>query len=172
MGPIACRLFDKQAPQTVANFVALAQGTRDWTDPATHEKMHGKPLYKGTVFHRVIPGFMIQGGDPLGSGLGDPGYYLPDEVDPSLAFDVPGRMAMANSGPSTDGSQFFVTEAAQPDLNGHYTIFGQCDPPSVTVVKTISRVERDDRDKPLTPVVLKQITVLPAGAAAAQQPTP
>jgi peptidyl-prolyl cis-trans isomerase A (cyclophilin A) len=163
MGRITCRLFDKQAPQTVANFVGLAEGTKDWTDPATHEKEHGKPLYDGTTFHRVIPGFMAQGGDPMGNGMGDPGYFIPDEIDPSLMFDVPGRLAMANSGPNTDGSQFFITEEMQPSLNGHYTIFGQCDPSSVLVVKTITRVERDSRDKPLTPVVLKKITIVPVG---------
>ncbi len=170
MGRISCRLFDKQAPQTVANFIGLAQGTRDWTDPATHQKVHGKALYPGTVFHRVIPGFMIQGGDPVGSGLGDPGYYVPDEISPELFFDVPGRLAMANSGPSTDGSQFFVTEAVQPHLNGHYTIFGQCDSASVDVVKSISQVERDGNDKPLSPVVLKQITIVPVGQAVPSVP--
>ncbi len=163
MGRITCRLFDKQAPQTVANFVGLADGTKDWTDPATREKEHGKPLYDGTTFHRVIPGFMAQGGDPLGTGLGDPGYYIQDEIDPSLMFNVPGRLAMANSGPNTDGSQFFVTEEILPDLNGHYTIFGQCDPSSVLVVKTITRVERDAHDKPLSPVVLKKVTIVPVG---------
>jgi peptidyl-prolyl cis-trans isomerase A (cyclophilin A) len=163
MGRITCRLFDKQAPETVANFVGLAEGTKDWSDPTTHEKVHGKPLYDGTIFHRVIPGFMAQGGDPMGTGMGDPGYYIPDEIDPSLMFDVPGRLAMANSGPNTDGSQFFVTEEIQPSLNGHYTIFGQCDPSSVLVVKTITRVERDGRDKPLTPVVLKKVTIVPVG---------
>jgi peptidyl-prolyl cis-trans isomerase A (cyclophilin A) len=178
MGRITCRLFDKQAPQTVANFVGLADGTKDWTDPATREKEHGKPLYDGTTFHRVIPGFMAQGGDPLGTGLGDPGYYIQDEIDPSLMFNVPGRLAMANSGPNTDGSQFFVTEDILPDLNGHYTIFGQCDPSSVLVVKTITRVERDAHDKPLSPVVLKKVTVVPVGQplppppAAASAPTP
>jgi peptidyl-prolyl cis-trans isomerase A (cyclophilin A) len=163
MGRITCRLFDKQAPQTVANFIGLAEGTKDWSDPTTHEKVHGKPLYDGTIFHRVIPGFMAQGGDPMGNGMGDPGYYIQDEIDPSLMFDVPGRLAMANSGPNTDGSQFFVTEEVQPSLNGHYTIFGQCDPSSVLVVKTITRVERDGRDKPLTPVVLKKVTIVPVG---------
>lgn len=163
MGRVACRLYDKQAPQTVANFIALAEGTKDWTDPATREKEHNKPLYDGTIFHRVIPGFMAQGGDPLGSGLGDPGYYIPDEIDPSLLFDVPGRLAMANSGPNTDGSQFFITEETYPTLNGHYTIFGQCDPSSVLVVKSITRVERDPRDKPLTPVVLKKLTIVAPG---------
>ena len=178
MGRITCRLFDKQAPQTVANFVGLADGTKDWTDPATREKEHGKPLYDGTTFHRVIPGFMAQGGDPLGTGIGDPGYYIQDEIDPSLMFNVPGRLAMANSGPNTDGSQFFVTEEILPDLNGHYTIFGQCDPSSVLVVKTITRVERDAHDKPLSPVVLKKVTIvavgqpLPPPPAAASAPTP
>jgi peptidyl-prolyl cis-trans isomerase A (cyclophilin A) len=163
MGRITCRLFDKQAPQTVANFIGLAEGTKDWTDPATHEKEHGKPLYAGTTFHRVIPGFMAQGGDPMGNGMGDPGYFIPDEIDPSVMFDVPGRLAMANSGPNTDGSQFFITEEIQPSLNGHYTVFGQCDPSSVLVVKTITRVERDSRDKPLTPVLLKKVTIVPVG---------
>jgi peptidyl-prolyl cis-trans isomerase A (cyclophilin A) len=179
MGRITCRLFDREAPQTVANFIGLAEGTKDWTDPATHEKEHGKPLYDGTTFHRVIPGFMAQGGDPMGNGMGDPGYFIQDEIDPSLMFDVPGRLAMANSGPNTDGSQFFVTEEIQPSLNGHYTIFGQCDPSSVLVVKTITRVERDSRDKPLTPVVLKKVTIVPEGqplppppsAAASTPPT-
>jgi peptidyl-prolyl cis-trans isomerase A (cyclophilin A) len=163
MGRITCRLFDKQAPQTVANFIGLAEGTKDWSDPVTREKEHGKPLYDGTIFHRVIPGFMAQGGDPMGTGMGDPGYYIRDEIDPSLMFDVPGRLAMANSGPNTDGSQFFVTEEMQPDLNGHYTIFGQCDPSSILVVKTITRVERDSRDKPLTPVLLNKVTIVPVG---------
>ena len=172
MGRITCRLFDKQAPATVANFIGLAEGTKDWTSPDTHEKEHGKPLYDGTIFHRVIPGFMAQGGDPLGNGLGDPGYYIQDEIDPSLLFDVPGRLAMANSGPNTDGSQFFVTEEIQPDLNGHYTIFGQCDPSSVLVVKTITRVERDGRDKPLTPVVLKKVTIVPVGQPLPPPPAP
>jgi peptidyl-prolyl cis-trans isomerase A (cyclophilin A) len=172
MGRITCRLFDKQAPVTVANFVGLAEGTKDWTNPETHEKEHGKPLYDGTIFHRVIPGFMAQGGDPVGTGLGDPGYYIQDEIDPSLMFDVPGRLAMANSGPNTDGSQFFVTEEIQPDLNGHYTIFGQCDPSSVLVVKTITRVERDGRDKPLTPVLLKKVTIVPVGQPLPPPPPP
>lgn len=163
MGRITCRLFDKQAPLTVANFIGLAEGTKDWTNPDTHEKEHGKPLYNGTIFHRVIPGFMAQGGDPIGNGMGDPGYYIQDEIDPSLMFDIAGRLAMANSGPNTDGSQFFITEEPQPSLNGHYTIFGQCDPSSVLVVKSITRVERDAHDKPLTPVVLKKVTIVPVG---------
>lgn len=163
MGRITCKLFEKEAPETVANFVGLAQGTKGWTDPATHRKMQGKPLYDGTTFHRVIPGFMIQGGDPLGNGEGDPGYYVNDEFDPNLNFDVPGRLAMANSGPNTDGSQFFITEAAYDSLDQHYTIFGQCDPHSVIVVQSIARVERDSKDKPLDPVVLKKVTIVRDG---------
>jgi peptidyl-prolyl cis-trans isomerase A (cyclophilin A) len=129
--------------------------------------MHNKPLYDGTVFHRVIPEFMIQGGDPTGTGSGDPGFTFEDEFDPNLGFDVPGRLAMANSGPGTNGSQFFITEVPTEHLNHHHTIFGQCDDASVNVVKTIARVERDPGDKPVTPVVLKKVTIIPEG-----QPVP
>jgi peptidyl-prolyl cis-trans isomerase A (cyclophilin A) len=167
MGKITCQFFEKQAPKTVANFIDLAQGKKDWTDPQTHKKMHNKPLYDGTVFHRVIPEFMIQGGDPTGTGMGDPGYTFEDEFDPNLNFDVPGRLAMANSGPGTNGSQFFITEAPTEHLNQHHTIFGQCDDASVNVVKTIARVERDPSDKPVTPVVLQKVTIIPKG-----QPVP
>lgn len=163
MGRMTCKLFSKEAPNTVANFVGLATGTKDWTNPDTKQKMHGKPLYNGTTFHRVIPGFMIQGGDPLGTGMGDPGYYFKDEFDPNLNFDVPGRLAMANSGPNTNGSQFFITEVAEPDLDQKYNIFGQCDESSVLVVKSIARVERDGRDTPVQPVILKKVTIVPEG---------
>jgi peptidyl-prolyl cis-trans isomerase A (cyclophilin A) len=163
MGRITCQFFQKQAPKTVANFIALAQGTHDWTDPATKNVMHHKPLYDGTIFHRVIPEFMIQGGDPTGTGMGDPGYSFADEFDPDLGFDVPGRLAMANSGPNTNGSQFFITEVPTPHLNQHHTIFGQCDEPSVNVVKTIARVQANSDDKPLEPVVLKKITIVAEG---------
>ncbi len=159
----------------VANFIGLATGTKDWTDPTTKKKVHHKPLYDGTTFHRVIPEFMIQGGDPTGTGMGDPGYTFNDEFDPNLNFDVPGRLAMANSGPNTNGSQFFITEQAYDSLNQHYTIFGQCDDPSVPVVKAIARVQRDSDDKPLTPVVLKKVTIVPEGqpsASAAPAPKP
>jgi peptidyl-prolyl cis-trans isomerase A (cyclophilin A) len=172
MGRITCQLFKQQAPLAVANFVGLAQGTKDYLDPKTQKKVHGVPYYNGTVFHRVIPEFMIQGGDPTGTGMGDPGYAFNDEVDPNLNFDVAGRLAMANSGPNTNGSQFFVTELPQPSLNQHYTIFGQCDDPSVNVVKTIARVQRDDRDKPLEPVVLRKVTVIPEGQPVPPAPTP
>lgn len=164
MGRMTCKLFSKEAPQTVANFIGLAEGTKDWTNPAMpHQRMHDKPLYNGTIFHRVIPGFMIQGGDPLGTGEGDPGYTVPDEFDPNLNFDVAGRLAMANSGPNTDGSQFFITEAPYPKLNQHYTIFGQCDQHSVLVADSIADVERDAHDKPLEPVVLKKVTIVANG---------
>jgi peptidyl-prolyl cis-trans isomerase A (cyclophilin A) len=160
---MTCKLFSKEAPRTVANFIGLAEGTKDWTHPATHQKMHGKPLYDGTAFHRVIPGFMIQGGDPMGNGQGDPGYYMNDEFDPDLNFDVAGRLAMANSGPNTDGSQFFITEAPYDSLDQHYTIFGQCDAHSVIVAQSIADVERDAHDKPLEPVILKRVTIVPDG---------
>ncbi|HZB89173.1 MAG TPA: peptidylprolyl isomerase [Terracidiphilus sp.] len=163
MGRITCQFFQLQAPNAVANFIALAEGTKDWTDPTTNKKQHHKPLYDGTTFHRVIPEFMIQGGDPAGTGAGDPGYTFDDEFDPNLNFDVPGRLAMANSGPNTNGSQFFITEQAYDSLNQHYTIFGQCDEPSVEVVKAIARVERDSNDKPLVSVVLKKVTIVPEG---------
>lgn len=163
MGRITCQFFDKQAPKAVANFIALAEGTKDWTDPATGKKQHGKRYYDGTVFHRVIPEFMIQGGDPTGTGMGDPGYTFDDEFDANLNFDQPGRLAMANSGPNTNGSQFFITEQGYDSLNQHYTIFGQCDESSVLVVKTIARVERNDRDKPMVPVTLKSVTIVREG---------
>ncbi|HEX4006883.1 MAG TPA: peptidylprolyl isomerase [Acidobacteriaceae bacterium] len=167
MGRMTCKLFDKQAPVAVANFVGLATGTKEWTDPATKQKVQGKPFYDGTTFHRVIPEFMIQGGDRLGTGEGDAGYYFNDEFDPALNFDVPGRLAMANSGPNTNGTQFFITEAPYPSLDQHYVIFGQCDDHSVLVVQSIARVNRDDQDKPIDPVMLNKVTVIPVG-----QPVP
>jgi peptidyl-prolyl cis-trans isomerase A (cyclophilin A) len=164
MGRITCQFYQSQAPKTVANFIGLAEGTKDWTDPVTHKKMHNKPLYNGTTFHRVIPGFMIQGGDPAGTGMGDPGYQFEDEFDPNLNFDGPGRLAMANSGPNTDGSQFFITEQAYESLNQHYSLFGQCDQDGVEVVKAIARVSRDSDDKPDTPVILRKVTIVRDGA--------
>lgn len=167
MGRLVCKLFDKEAPVTAANFVGLATGTKSYVDPTTAKKVNGVPFYDGTTFHRVIPNFMIQGGDKLGNGMGDAGYYFADEFSPALRFDVPGRMAMANSGPNTNGSQFFITETAQPQLNGKYNIFGQCDEHSVLLVSTIARVERNSEDKPLTAVVMNKVTIIPAG-----QPVP
>ena len=159
MGTLRCKLFPKEAPKTVANFIGLAEGTKDWTDPATGQKKHGVPLYSGTIFHRVIPDFMIQGGDPLGTGTGDPGYRFEDEIVASLTFDRPGRLAMANAGPGTNGSQFFITEKPTPWLNGHHTIFGQCDDASVELVKKIARVPKGAGDKPVTPVRINKIVI-------------
>ena len=170
MGRITCQFFQKQAPNTVANFIGLATGSKDWTDPISQKVQHHKPLYDGTTFHRVIPEFMIQGGDPTGTGMGSPGYQFDDETDRNLIFDRPGRMAMANSGPNTNGSQFFITEAAYDSLNGHYSLFGQCDEPSVEVVKAIARVPRDADDKPRDPVVLKKVTIVPEGQAVPPPP--
>jgi peptidyl-prolyl cis-trans isomerase A (cyclophilin A) len=168
MGRLTCKLYDKQAPIAVANFIGLAEGTRDWTDEKTLQKVHNKPFYNGTTFHRVIPEFMIQGGDRTGTGMGDPGYFFQDEIDPSLTFDQPGRLAMANSGAGptgggTNGSQFFITEAAVPQLNGKHTIFGQCDEHSALLVASIARVPRDENDKPQTPVVMNRITIVRDG---------
>jgi peptidyl-prolyl cis-trans isomerase A (cyclophilin A) len=178
MGRITCQFYEKQAPKAVANFIALAEGTKDWTDPATKNTRHNKPFYDGTIFHRVIPGFMIQGGDPTGTGMGDAGSRFEDEFDPNLNFDAPGRLAMANSGPNTNGSQFFITEQAYDSLDQHYTLFGQCDEPGIQVVKAIARVPRDGDDKPLKPVVLKKVTIvregqpLPSLPVAAQPASP
>jgi peptidyl-prolyl cis-trans isomerase A (cyclophilin A) len=178
MGRITCKTFDKQAPNAVANFIGLAEGSKDWTLAAGSQKQHGKRLYDGLVFHRVIPGFMIQGGDPAGDGTGDPGFYFADEIDPSLTFSVPGRLAMANSGPNTNGSQFFITESAEPDLDGKYTIFGQCDAHSTLIAASIARVDRDANDKPRTPVVINRVTIvrngqpIPSDPAAATAPSP
>lgn len=162
-GRITCQFFEKQAPNAVANFIGLAEGTKDWTDPATGKKMRNKRFYDGTAFHRVIPDFMIQGGDPTGTGAGDPGYSFADEFDPNLNFDVPGRLAMANSGPNTNGTQFFITELPYESLNQHYTIFGQCDDASVEVVKSISHVQTDSNDKPRVSVYLKKVTIVREG---------
>jgi peptidyl-prolyl cis-trans isomerase A (cyclophilin A) len=177
MGRITCQFYQKQAPKTVANFIALAEGTRNWIDPNTKQIQRNKKYFDGTIFHRVIPGFMIQGGDPIGTGMGDPGYAFEDEIDPNLNFDRPGRLAMANSGPNTNGSQFFITEDAYSSLNHHYSLFGQCDEPSVQVVKAIARVARDRDDKPYTRVVLKKVTIVregepmpPPPGTAAQKP--
>ena len=157
-GDLTCELFPRQAPKTVANFIGLATGTKDWKNPETGKTDHGVPLYNGTMFHRVIPNFMIQGGDPLGTGEGGPGYSFEDEFSPDLKFDVPGRLAMANSGPNTNGSQFFITEVPTPHLDGRHTIFGQCTPESVELVKQIARKATDPRDdRPYDPVKITKI---------------
>jgi peptidyl-prolyl cis-trans isomerase A (cyclophilin A) len=168
-GKLRCTLFEKQAPVTVENFIALANGTKDWKNPISHATKHNTPLYDGTIFHRVIPNFMIQGGDPAGNGSGDPGYAFKDEFDATLLFDRPGRLAMANSGPNTNGSQFFITEVPTPHLNGKHTIFGQCDSASVVLVKQIARMAADPRDnRPFRPVKINHITIERGGTAAAK----
>lgn len=167
-GPLRCTLFEKQTPETVANFIGLANGTKDWKNPVSGRTKHGVPLYDGTIFHRVIPNFMIQGGDPAGNGTGDPGYKFKDEIVTTLTFDRPGRLAMANSGPATNGSQFFITEVATPHLNGRHTIFGQCDAATVIKVKEIARMAADPSDnKPFRPVKIKHISIVRGTAAAA-----
>ena len=158
MGDIVCLLYDKTAPKTVANFIGLARGTKAWKDRKTGRLRH-TPLYSSTSFHRVIPDFMIQGGDPQGDGTGDPGYKIPDEIDSKLDFSQTGVLAMANSGPNTDGCQFFITVAPAEHLNGNYTIFGKV-VSGQEVANAISKVPRDEaNDKPLTPIVIKAIAI-------------
>jgi len=156
-GDIAVHLFAKDAPKTVANFVGLATGEKEWTDPKTRQKVH-RALYDGTIFHRVIPNFMIQGGDPLGSGMGDPGYRFEDEFTSGRKFDKVGLLAMANAGPNTNGSQFFITTSTPSHLNNKHTIFGEVIS-GYDVVTKISSVPRDPRDKPNKDVVLKQVVI-------------
>jgi peptidyl-prolyl cis-trans isomerase A (cyclophilin A) len=173
-------LFPKIAPIGVANFIGLANGSKDWTSPIGQVKKHGVPLYDGTIFHRVIPEFMIQGGDPKGDGTGDPGYKFKNETSPAVTFDRPGRLAYANAGPDTNGSQFFVTEVPYPSLNGGYTIFGQCDDAAVELVKKIARMATDG-ERPLRPIKITHIethrgvssTAKPASkpVASAKKPT-
>ena len=162
-GNLNCTLFPDKAPIGVKNFIGLATGTKDWKSPATGRMIHGKPLYDGTIFHRVIPQFMIQGGDPAGNGSGDPGYAFKNETSPDLTFDRPGRLAYANAGPNTNGSQFFVTEVAVPSLDGNYTIFGQCDDASVELVKKIARMPRNGNDRPNSPVKINKIAISGSG---------
>jgi peptidyl-prolyl cis-trans isomerase A (cyclophilin A) len=170
-GDLTCELFPDKAPKGVASFVGLARGTRDWTNPKTGQKVHGKPLYDGTICHRVIPEFMIQCGDPEGTGRGGPGYEFANETAPDLTFDQPGRLAYANAGPDTNGSQFFITEVATPFLNGKYTIFGQCTPESVELVKKIAREPRNADDRPDNPVTIKHITITGMKTSAAHPTT-
>ena len=159
MGDIKLILYPDQAPKTVRNFVGLAEGTQEWTDPKVKAKTT-KPLYDGTIFHRVIPGFMIQGGDPMGTGMGGPGYNCADEFNPELQFDRPYILAMANAGPNTNGSQFFITVAPTAWLNFKHSIFGEvADQASRDVVDAISNVPTGAQDRPVTPVEITGITV-------------
>ena len=158
-GPIRVKLLPDHAPKTVANFVELAEGTRDWTDPRDGSK-GAKKLYDGTIFHRVIPGFMIQGGDPLGTGSGGPGYRFGDEIHPDLQFSSPYLLAMANAGPGTNGSQFFITVGATPWLNGKHTIFGEvADADSRAVVDQIAGAPTGAQDHPLSEITVESVTV-------------
>ena len=159
LGDINVNLFPDQAPKTVRNFTGLAEGTQEWTDPKVKAKSTA-PLYNGTIFHRVIPGFMIQGGDPLGTGTGGPGYRFDDEPHPELTFDKPYLLAMANAGPNTNGSQFFITVAPTTWLNFKHTIFGEvADQPSRDVVDAIAAVETGAQDRPKQNVVIESITI-------------
>jgi peptidyl-prolyl cis-trans isomerase A (cyclophilin A) len=156
-GDIRVRLLPETAPETVANFVGLATGTKEWTDPETREKKTS-PLYPGTIFHRVIPDFMIQGGDPTGTGRGGPGYEFGDETSGPERFDGPGYLAMANAGPGTNGCQFFITTAATPHLNGKHTIFGVVES-GQDVADAISRVATGRGDRPSEDVVIESIDI-------------
>src|SRR5271169_3775944 len=156
-GRIVVRLFPHHAPKTVRNFVELAEGGRQWTDPSTGRATTAK-LYDGTIFHRIIPDFMIQGGDPLGSGRGGPGYKFADEIHPDLRFDRPYLLAMANAGPGTNGSQFFNTVVPTPWLNGKHTIFGEVID-GADVVDRISRAQTVPGDRPNPDVVLQSVTI-------------
>ena len=159
LGDINVNLFPDHAPKTVRNFTGLAEGTQEWTDPRVKAKSSA-PLYNGTIFHRVIPGFMIQGGDPLGTGTGGPGYRFDDEPHPELTFDKPYLLAMANAGPNTNGSQFFITVAPTTWLNFKHTIFGEvADQPSRDVVDAIAAVETGAQDRPKQDVVIESITI-------------
>lgn len=183
-GKMTCTLFPDKAPIGVANFIGLSNGTKDWKSPTGATK-HGVPLYDGTIFHRVIPEFMIQGGDPAGTGSGpDPVKIFKNETSPDLKFDKAGRLAYANAGPNTNSSQFFITEVPftgqQADmLNGKYTIFGQCDEASVALVKQIAAMSRDSNDRPYRPIKINHIAIQkpggaakPAGPAAKKPATP
>lgn len=157
LGTFKIKLFAKEAPKTVENFVALAEGTKEWADPKTGKK-EKKPLYPGTVFHRVIKGFMLQGGDPAGNGTGGPGFEFEDEFHPELKHTKPGILSMANRGPGTNGSQFFVTVAATPWLDGKHSVFGEV-VEGMDVVNKIGATKTGPGDRPVEPVVLKTVKI-------------
>ena len=156
-GGFTVQLFHEKAPKTVENFVGLAEGTREWTDPRSGATQK-RPLYDGGVFHRVIDGFMIQGGDPLGTGTGGPGYRFADEFHPDLKHDRAGVLSMANAGAHTNGSQFFITLGPTPHLNNRHSVFGEV-VEGLDVVQRIGRTKTDARDRPVTPVVINSVTI-------------
>jgi len=157
LGVIVVRLFDDKAPKTVENFVSLAAGTKEWTDPKTGEKVK-RPLYNGTIFHRVIPGFMIQGGDPLGRGTGGPGFRFADEFSPALRHNKAGILSMANAGPNTNGSQFFITLAPTPHLDNRHSVFGEV-VQGQEVVVAIGNSPRGANDRPTKDAVLQEVVI-------------
>jgi peptidyl-prolyl cis-trans isomerase A (cyclophilin A) len=157
-GTIVIKLFSKDAPKTVSNFVGLASGEQPWINPRTGERVEGKPLYDGVIFHRVIPDFMIQGGDPTGTGRGDPGYRFEDEFKSNRDFDKKGLLAMANAGPRTNGSQFFITTSEPQFLKGKHTIFGEV-VKGYDVVEKIANTPRNRQDKPDTDMVIQHVTI-------------
>ena len=158
-GKVVVKLFTKDAPKTVENFVGLATGEKEWTDPATRAKKTGTPLYDGTIFHRCIGDFMIQGGDPLGRGTGGPGYQFADEFQSGRKFDKPGILAMANAGPGTNGSQFFITVVATPWLNNKHTIFGEVVKGYEVVQRVANDVAKGPQDRPVKDVTIRTLTI-------------
>jgi len=156
-GSFTVRLFDKEVPNTVANFVGLVEGTKEWQDPSTGERKKG-PYYDGVIFHRIIDGFMIQGGDRLGQGTGGPGYKFSDEFHPSLRHSKAGVLSMANAGPNTNGSQFFITLGPTPHLDNRHSVFGEV-VEGLDVVKKIGSVKTGRQDRPITPVVMNRVTI-------------
>ncbi len=157
MGDIVIQLYEDKAPKTVGNFIGLATGAKEWFDPKSKEKIK-RPLYNGTIFHRVIPGFMIQGGDPLGIGVGGPGFRFEDEFHPDLKHSKAGILSMANSGPNTNGSQFFITHKATPWLDGRHSVFGEV-VKGQEVIDAIGNAPRDSRDRPLKEITLKEVII-------------
>jgi peptidyl-prolyl cis-trans isomerase A (cyclophilin A) len=156
-GTFVVRLFDQEAPRTVENFVGLAEGTKPWTDPRTNQQVT-RPYYDGVIFHRVIDGFMIQSGDPLGEGIGGPGYTFADEFHPTLRHDRPGILSMANRGPNTNGGQFFITLAPTPHLDDRHSVFGEV-VSGIDVVRRIGGTHTNERDRPLTDIVIHRVTI-------------
>jgi peptidyl-prolyl cis-trans isomerase A (cyclophilin A) len=169
-GKIVCRLFTEKAPRTTENFIGLVEGTKEWVDPKTGERVK-RPFYSGLIFHRVIPGFMIQGGCPLGTGVGGPGYTFPDEFNPDLKHNKPGILSMANAGPNTNGSQFFITVAPTPHLNGRHSVFGEV-VEGMDVVNQIANVPRDQRDRPLKDVVMTKVEIVRIAKPTPETPKP